>query len=452
MQIQHKPEQNAAKPYALTNDDGSVADWFASHSEAVSAMKSTTSARKMYSEGEFSSYIVPVRFSDTEDGWIEALQAKTYSTPQYGDVVVTKDKLNNFVTNFKSNVRGQDIMTDYEHGRDTAKGSKASGTIVDAKVSGDSLLLKVDHTETAKKEIVAKEWKYFSADWADEWTDNDGKVHHDVLLGGALTNRPVAKGMSTLPINFSEIYNLQLNEGGEMNELLKKLAEQFSIKFSETDDPTELQNKVFAEIIKLGETNTTLKGEVATLTEEVAPLRQLKEVTEGKKAFSEMFPEEFKMQQDLIKKDRERDSIAFSEGVSTKRFKSITSEKDDSGNPVSIETTKGLSGLCLDMVKDTHRKFAEGTVEVGDFEKTVNAILDGGIVDYGEVGTKNPGTTGDSDAQPANGSTALDIRTAFAEKVIEIQNEDPKKEMTFSEALPIAAKKFPKLAEAYGRS
>src|SRR6266404_5135141 len=211
--VQHDPNAapDKSKPYCLMNSDGSVADWFATHEEAVAAMGKTTRASRMYSESDVSGFTLsPVgllNFAEGDDGvWIDALEAKTYHTPEYGEVPVSATKLQNLADSFKNSIRGIDIATDYNHGKDAAKGGKASGTIKDAAVEGNKLRLKVAFTDTAKAEIKAGEWKYFSSDWTDVYTHEDGKKHFDVLLGGGLTNRPVAKGLNPLPVNFSELY------------------------------------------------------------------------------------------------------------------------------------------------------------------------------------------------------------------------------------------------------
>ena len=142
--------------------------------------------------------------------WIEALPARLYTTPQYGEVPVTVDKLNRMVTNFNSNIRGQEIATDFEHGLDQSKGKQASGWYREFEVrpSTDdpeqhSLWAKVEFTDDAKKEIGEKKWRYWSLEWDDEYFVNDsGNTVPDVIIGGGLTNRPVAK--RTMPINFSE--------------------------------------------------------------------------------------------------------------------------------------------------------------------------------------------------------------------------------------------------------
>jgi len=151
------------------------------------------------------------------DGWIEALPARVYTTPQYGEIPVTPEKLERMIANFNNNVRGQEIATDFEHGRDTAKGLQASGWYKEFKIdkSSDdpgqvSLWAKVEFTDDAKKEVQDGKWKYWSLEWDDEYVDDKGELIPDVILGGGLTNRPVAK--RTMPINFSEAMWDELDE------------------------------------------------------------------------------------------------------------------------------------------------------------------------------------------------------------------------------------------------
>jgi hypothetical protein len=141
--------------------------------------------------------------------WIEALPAKIFHTPQYGQVSITYDKLKRFVQNFNSRVRGQDIATDFNHGMDRAKGNQASGWFKELAIKPHSqdptlpsLFARIELTDDARKELGEKKWRYFSLEWEDLWTDNNGKEWQDVITGGGFTNRPVAKNM--MPINFSE--------------------------------------------------------------------------------------------------------------------------------------------------------------------------------------------------------------------------------------------------------
>lgn len=147
--------------------------------------------------------------TDTDGVWIEALPARIYHTPQYGKVPIPVDKLQRMITNFKTNVRGQDIATDFEHGIDPAKGKQASGWYKDFDIrpstddpNQQSLWAHVQLTEEAKADVKAGKWKYWSLEWDDEYETDTGAIVPDVVIGGGLTNRPVAK--RTMPINFSE--------------------------------------------------------------------------------------------------------------------------------------------------------------------------------------------------------------------------------------------------------
>jgi hypothetical protein len=149
--------------------------------------------------------------------WIEALPARTYKTSMYGEVPVTMEKLDRMVKNFRSNVRGQEIAVDFEHGADRSKGYQAAGWYRDFDIRPSTsdpgkpaLFALVDFTDEAKQEIEAKKWKYFSLEWDDLWEDSDGQEHRDVVIGGGITNRPIAK--KTLPINFSENMKEELTD------------------------------------------------------------------------------------------------------------------------------------------------------------------------------------------------------------------------------------------------
>ena len=141
--------------------------------------------------------------------WVECLPARIYHTPNYGEIQITKSKLDRMVQNFNNRVRGQDISTDFDHGMDRAKGNQASGWYREFALKPSSqdptqpaLFARIELTDDAAKEIHDKKWRYFSLEWLDDWLDNDGNTHYDVVSGGAFTNKPVAKNI--MPINLSE--------------------------------------------------------------------------------------------------------------------------------------------------------------------------------------------------------------------------------------------------------
>lgn len=136
--------------------------------------------------------------------WIQAFPYNTWTHPIYGETTVTPQIAEQYVKNFKDNVRGQDIATNFDHGEDKSKGNKASGWIKDVEARQDGLFIKVAFTPTAVEELKNGEWRYFSSECFDTWTNPmDQKEYQHVLVGGALTNKPWVKDM--LPINFSEV-------------------------------------------------------------------------------------------------------------------------------------------------------------------------------------------------------------------------------------------------------
>ena len=223
-----------------------------------------------------------------------------------------------------------------------------------------------------------------------------------------------------------------------MNEYLKRLAESLGIQFAEDDDETELSEKCFAEL--------------KSMDDELKPLRQLKEDVQGNKAFSEQFPEEFARMRALEEKERSRDSKEFAENIGRMRFSDhTTKEVEGKEETVTIETSKGLSGKCLSEVQELHIKLNDKSATPTDFETTMKSIFEGGIVDYGEIGTSGGATQltegeGDgSDIKPTG--TMREIRTQFAELVSAVQKEDDGHDIR--EATAIAAKRNPGLFEAY---
>jgi hypothetical protein len=181
----------------------------ACHESRDSAMKQVRALYanvKEMSELHSNTYVVPMQFAEQRDNllWLEALPAKTWHTLEFGEVPVTQETLQRLVDHFYGKVRGQEIATDFDHGRDRAKGNKASGWIREAEIRGDSLWLGVEPTPLALAEIQNNEWKYFSLEWDDFMHPETQEYYQDVIIGGGFTNRPIAKGM--VPINFSELY------------------------------------------------------------------------------------------------------------------------------------------------------------------------------------------------------------------------------------------------------
>jgi hypothetical protein len=139
-----------------------------------------------------------------ETSWIHALPVGEYEHPVYGKMSFTPEKISNFAMSVTAKTRGVDLDIDYDHKQDPAKGSKAAGWVKGAEARADGLYLNVDWTADAAKALAAKEYRYFSPEFDDEWTDPAGTKHQDIIFGGALTNRPFLKDL--MPVNLSEVF------------------------------------------------------------------------------------------------------------------------------------------------------------------------------------------------------------------------------------------------------
>jgi len=174
--------------------------------------------------------------------WIHGLPLGEYAHPVFGKIQVTVDRAKRFADNVKAKIRGIDPSINYNHNNQDV----ASGWVKDAESRADGLWLFVEWTAAAVEKIKNKEYRYFSAEYQDSWENPATKTkHQDVLVGGALTNRPFMKNL--LPINLSEnsiSYAFDLveainkakedNKGDDMD--LKKLNELLGLPADTTQE------------------------------------------------------------------------------------------------------------------------------------------------------------------------------------------------------------------------
>ena len=195
--------------------------------------------------GDLRGYIIDLSDSiELVDGekptWVHLLPYGEYDHPTFGTINIDDSKVNHFIRNFKKNVRGIMLDIDFSHKSDPAKGHKAAGWIIQLDKRDTGLWGLVSWTGEARKEIVDGAWKYMSVEYQDEWTDSQGTVHEDVLLGAGLTNRPYMKTLS--PINFSEL-DFDLEEEDDM-----KAHTELAEDDPEFIDPADYETKAFRDI------------------------------------------------------------------------------------------------------------------------------------------------------------------------------------------------------------
>jgi len=149
---------------------------------------------------------------------IEIIRTGVFTDPRYGKFNITKSMLEQMIENFKSNTRGIKPALDYGHDVEGV----AAGWFNDLFLEGDSLMGVVELTASGNRSFEGKEYGYISADFDTDYVDNEeGKKHGCVLLGAALTNRPVIKGMAPV---------IQLSEKQQSKKGEKKMSDEEKAK------------------------------------------------------------------------------------------------------------------------------------------------------------------------------------------------------------------------------
>ena len=224
----------------------------------------------------------------------------------------------------------------------------------------------------------------------------------------------------------------------EVEETPKVEAEVTPIENNEGGDKDVELEKQLREKLGLAEDADIIKA-VTDLNDEVQPIREAMKSHSERKAFSEMFPDEAKRMVELEAREQDRQAKAFSDSFANTRLTKQVGEKEEA-------TTLGFSGLVLQHVEGLAKKFSEGTVDITDVKELMDSVAKNGIVDYGTTGSSREDEKKLFNEDEPSGGNMHQVRKQFADKVSEIATEE---EISFVEALPIAAAKFPKLADAY---
>lgn len=196
-----------------------------------------------------------------DSSWVHALPIGNYKHPVYGTINIDASRAKNFAEGVVSRVRGIDLSINYNHNNEEV----AAGWVKNAESRVDGVWLFVEWVKDAAQAIKDKKWRYFSSEFVDEWMDSQGKKFKDVMMGGALTNRPYMKNL--VPINLSEeTYELAFGlvstitgtdveslKGGKM-ELsesdLNKIVEGLATKLAEAGKPADPATPPVADTMK----------------------------------------------------------------------------------------------------------------------------------------------------------------------------------------------------------
>lgn len=133
--------------------------------------------------------------------WVTVTRTGDFTDPRYGKFSITRTMLDEMVRNFEAGAYGQDIFYDVAHKPENG----AAGKIIALTVEGDRLRAKVEWTPHGVDAIRNKGYAYSSAEYHENWRDNEkGDLHGCVLLGAGLVTRPCIKRLDPVQLSESE--------------------------------------------------------------------------------------------------------------------------------------------------------------------------------------------------------------------------------------------------------
>ncbi|AOZ48873.1 phage protease [Chromobacterium vaccinii] len=130
--------------------------------------------------------------------WVTLTREGSFSDPRYGRFEISRDMLLAMVRNFDAGVVGTDIFLDVNH----QPGDGAAAKICKLAVEGGRLRALVEWTDFGRDAVKARGFRYLSAEFSENWQDNEqGRLHGPVLLGAGLTVRPVIKRLDPVTLS-----------------------------------------------------------------------------------------------------------------------------------------------------------------------------------------------------------------------------------------------------------
>lgn len=248
----------------------------------------------------------PIHLSElkTKEGVerFQILKTGKFYDDRYGEFDITEKMLSEMVSNFDAGVRGVDIMLDYKHDTEAEAAGWFKSLSVEPFGDGHALFADIDLTPPGRKKLSDKEFRYLSADFDPDYHTNERPVKKCgcVLLGAALTNRPVIKGMAPAVQLGEQPYqgNNTMDDKNKLAEMEKKLADMESnqqklMEAVGVSSPDELLKKI--EEMKTPkveiEAGEEMKKELSEMKDKLAKLESEKDTAEKESKFNLLLAE-----------------------------------------------------------------------------------------------------------------------------------------------------------------
>jgi hypothetical protein len=265
--------------------------------------------KKKAGENQALTMLVPIdlSFAEQKEGGFElqVLKPGKWDHPSYGMVEITPEIQQEFADNFQRDLRAHSstigLPIDEEHYSDRG----AVGWIKNLINKGNEGLFAIVDWNSKGRELIKEAiYRFFSPEFYFQYEDpEDRRLYNNVLIGGALTNRPYFKGLSPVVLSEKIIHkNMNINELSKKSfaELTAEEKSFLTSHFSELDAEA---NKKFAELFKEGDACKLADGSDGKMG--VDKDGKMVCMSEGARKASE--DAEAKSQEDADKKKKEED-------------------------------------------------------------------------------------------------------------------------------------------------
>lgn len=219
---------------------------------------------------------------DQPTSWVTVTRTGEFSDPRYGKFSITPAMLAEMVKNFTGKAYGQDIFIDVAHKPENG----AAGKVVALAVEGDRLRAKVEWTPMGVEAVRAKGYAYLSAEYHENWRDNEaGNPHGCVLLGAGLVTRPCIKRLDPVQLSEADGESVLLLHPKLLNDLISEVKDTMKKHLEELKKQLEakgLSEAAIAAVISLAEkamTGMTDDAQMKALCEAFAA--DARKLTEG---------------------------------------------------------------------------------------------------------------------------------------------------------------------------
>lgn len=201
------------------------------------------------------------------------------------------------IENFKKGIRGVIPALDFGHDSE----GKAAGWIKNLFLSedGSKLFADVELSGSGKQAIESKDYGYISAEFVTKYKDNETNTSHGiVLLGAALTNRPVIKGMESV-LTLSETNQKEKTMNEEQQKLLESMGfksiEELMAAYKAMKDKQEAEMSAAPakeeEMKKLSESKTDAEKKLSEAEDKIKTLEEKVALGNKEQEFSKLLSE-----------------------------------------------------------------------------------------------------------------------------------------------------------------